>query len=435
MKTTRLSRTLFAALAAAAITFNLAVGAQAQNVLYNFPDGHQGGSPEGRLAADPAGNLYGVTFYGGVDTSVCDSFGGQCGTAYELSPSSSGTWTYHLLRSFSNNADGGRLIRGMVRDSAGNLYGTTSTGGNLTDCVGASYPGAGCGVVFKLSEDAAGMWKETVLYAFTGGTDGGVPSSNLTIDASGNLYGSTYYGGDLSSCGVGCGVVFRIRHTASGWHEAVLHSFDFSVDGQYPADVVQDASGNLYGTTFQGPNYVTCIEGCGVAWELSPTASGPWTESILYAFQGGNDGANPLGGMALDSAGNLYGTTELGGSSGDGTVYELSPTSSGPWTETQLHIFTDTPDGAFPIATPVFDASGNLYASTAFGGSSICSNGCGTVVELSPSGSGWTYLQISGFNGENGGDVNAIIFGPDGNLYGVAQDGTLGYGLVFQIPR
>jgi uncharacterized repeat protein (TIGR03803 family) len=439
MKPTKRSHTFFAALAAVAITFSLAVSSQAQTVIYNYPDGYIGGDPESRLVADPAGNLYGVTLFGGSDPSVCDSPGSLCGTVFELSPASGGTWTYSVLHEFSGNANGGKLIGGLAIDPAGNLYGTTAAGGDLTECNGSTYLGSGCGVVFKLSKNSSGHWQETILHTFTGGTDGGNPISSLIIDAAGNLYGTTQFGGStLSKCGtMGCGVAFRISHASTGWHETVLRAFDFSVDGQYPRSLVQDSAGNIYGASFQGPNYVTCSEGCGLIWRLSPTASGPWTETILYTFLGGSDGANPAGGMILDSAGNLYGTTEQGGSSGDGTVFELSPTTSGPWTETQLHVFTGPPDGMFPTSAPVFDQSGNILGTTAYGGAlEICSsNGCGTMYEFSPAGGGsWSYRDFIAFTGDDGYTPNGIIVGPDGNIYGSAQGGNLGYGILYEVP-
>jgi uncharacterized repeat protein (TIGR03803 family) len=440
MSARRTPRILSFALTLAAISLSLAVRARAQEtILYNFPGNWIGGLPQSSLLLDPSGNLYGVTLYGGADPKTCNVFGGPCGTVYELSPNGDGSWTYKGLHSFKGDADGGRPFGGLTRDAAGNLYGTTAAGGNVSQCVGSTYLGAGCGVVFKLSRSASGVWKETVLYTFTGGTDGGNPITPLIIDPAGNLYGTTLFGGSLESCAkMGCGVVFRISHNSTGWHETTLRAVDYATDGQYPRGLARDNAGNIYGVTSQGANNTTCNQGCGSVFRLSPTASGPWSESILYAFQGGTDGSNPEGGLIFDGAGNLYGTTELGGSSDAGTVFELSPTASGPWTETQLHVFTGPPDAESPASALVFDRSGKLFGASAFGGSTAeCStSGCGTIFELSPKAGGtWSESTIFAFDGSDGGDPNGIVTDGAGHYFGVAQDGSLGLGLVFEITE
>lgn len=442
MSTSRTPRILSFALTLAAFTFSLAVRAQAQTetILYNFPGGHTGGLPESGLTLDSAGNLYGTTSWGGVNATACDQAGASCGTVYKLTPGMGGTWTETVLHNFSGDANGGKIFKGIVRDAAGHIYGTASDGGDLSACTGGDYNGQGCGVVFELSQNSAGLWKETVLHTFTGGSDGGVPFSDLILDADGNLYGTTQYGGSPSACnGLGCGVVFRLSKTSTGWHETVLRSLNFSQDGQYPTGLVQDSSGNLYGATFAGPNYNNCSLGCGTVFRLSPTSSGPWTETILYTFTNGTDGANPVGSLILDSAGNLYGTTEQGGVNSAGTVFKLSPTSSGPWTETQLYIFTGGADGKFPTSALVFDAAGNLYGSTPYGGNEhTCdTNGCGVVFELSPTTTGpWTESVLYTFvvGGGQGFNPSGIIRDAAGNLFGTTSDGgSSNLGAVFEV--
>jgi len=195
----------------------------------------------------------------------------------------------------------------FVSDPAGNFYGTTISGGNnSTSCeIATGVPG--CGVVFKLTPGAHGSWKETVLHTFTGGKDGAMPIGGVTLDSAGNLYGTTEYGGDKESnnCHAagfvpGCGVVFKLTPTARGpWDETVLYTFTGGSDGSLPfAGVIRDSKGNLYGTAiFYG---AVC---CGVVFKLIPTDKGPWTESVLYAFTGGTDGNAPYGGLTFDSGG------------------------------------------------------------------------------------------------------------------------------------
>ena len=436
MNARKSSHALMSILTLATFAFGLTVRAQAQAPLYNFPGGWIGGLPQSTLTLDPSGNLYGTTFIGGGNPAVCDQPGSSCGTVFKLSQSSGGNWTETVLRGFTGGTRGGRLVKGLARDAAGNLYGTTSDGGDLTSCTSDSYLGPGCGVVFELSPTSSGQWAETILHTFSGGTDGASPASNLIIDSAENLYGTTYFGGNLSVCAkMGCGVAFRLSKTASGWHETVLRSFDPKVDGFFANGLVQDSAGNLYGTTYEVGG-TSC--GCGTVFRLAPTASGPWTETVLYAFAGGTDGASPEGGgVVLDGAGNLYGTTTLGGAHGSGSIYELSPSSSGSWTETQLYNFTGGLDGKYPKSDLVFDAAGDLYGSTPYGGSTaFCNQGCGVIFELSPSGTGtWTQSVLGTFEFTNGEQPNGVIIDSAGNLYGSAGGGTASDGVVYEIRQ
>jgi uncharacterized repeat protein (TIGR03803 family) len=438
MKNTRPSQAIRAAVALAAVTLSLAVRAQAQYpVLFNFPNNWMGGLPESSLLLDGAGNLYGTTVLGGGKPNTCTQIYQDCGTVFELSPGSGGTWNYHLLHGFTGDANGGSPFKSLVQDAAGNLYGTTIDGGDNSACSGGQYYNVGCGVVFELSKNSAGQWKETVLYTFKGGTDGANPFSDLLIDAAGNLYGTTQFGGGLNGCSkIGCGVAYRLSHTSTGWHETVLRAFASAFGHTaYASGLVQDASGNLYGTTFNGGNQ-TCSFGCGTVFQLSPTVSGPWNETVLYQFAGGTDGEFPASDLILDASGNLYGTTEEGGTDGVGTAFELSPGSGGSWTETQLFSFNGVSDAKFPRSGLLFDTAGNLYGSSIFGGGDTFDcppNGCGVVYKLSPGSGGWSESVLYSFNPSLAYDPNGIIRDAANNLYGTAQGGTSGGGVVFRI--
>ena len=251
--------------------------------------------------------------------------------------------------------------------------------------------------------------QETILYNFSGCTDGSTALSTLISDASGNLYGTTEFGGASTF-----GTVFELSpQVGGGWTQTVLHSFTAS-DGSNPwAAVIFDAAGNLYGTTRSGG-----MHGFGTVFKLSPQAGGGWTQTVLHNFNAtGTDGQNPIGGLILDSAGNLYGTTQLGGAYGKGTAFELLPQAGGGYREKVLHSFGNGTDGQLPIASLIFDAAGNLYGTTAAGGV----NGGGTVFELSPqSGGGWRETRLANFSaaGSNpNGPSAAMVFDLAGNLY------------------
>ena len=294
--------TLFAALA---IPIRLPAQAPTFTVLHAFTGLSDGGFPSASLVRDTAGNLYGTT-----DTR------GTYGNGVVFRLGTSGRET--VLHSFTGGKDGADPEAGLVRDVAGNLYGTTRTGGAY-----------GYGVVFKL--DTTG--KETVLHSFTGGADGANPNfgdPGLLRDVAGNLYGTTGAGGDLAcrfvsaalaSLGFpGCGVVFKLDTTGK---ETVLHRFTGGADGADPATgLVRDTAGNLYGNTFGGGD-LACGggSGCGVVFKLDTTGK----ETVLHKFTGGKDGANPAGRLVRDSAGSLYGTTQSGGAFHNGVVFKLTP--------------------------------------------------------------------------------------------------------------
>jgi uncharacterized repeat protein (TIGR03803 family) len=322
---------------------------------------------------------------------------------------------------------------GLISDAAGNLYGTTFQGGAY-----------GHGAVFELSPIAGVGWSETVIYSFNekpGQIDYG-PESGLTLDAAGNLYGTKSTGGAS-----GFGMVFKLIPSGGGtWTLKVLHSF-IGTDGDYPeAGVIFDGVGNLYGTTHFGGAY-----GYGAVFELSPIAGGGWREKVLYSFRHvGHDGVNPDAGLVFDAAGNLYGTTRVGGTnlskkcqSGCGTVFELSPVAGKGWRETVLHSFAENgTDGAFAYGGLIIDGAGNLYGATNAGGTGLCKTsvvvGCGTVFELSPvAGGGWTEAILYNFlkNGTDGVyPQTGTLLLAGGNLYGVTdKGGTNSVGTVYKL--
>jgi uncharacterized repeat protein (TIGR03803 family) len=291
-----------------------------------------------------------------------------------------------------------------------------------------------------LSRGAGGAWTEKVLHSFNkNGTDGYYPWGGLAIDAAGNLYGTTEAGGS-STCAIGlfCGTVFKLKRGAGGtWTETILHNFsNNTADGGNPYNVTPafDANGNLYGTTGGGGAY-----GFGIVFELTPGAGGSWTETVLHSFSSGTgDGFFPQGGITLDPAGNVYGTTAYGGVYGFGTVFELTPGSGGIWTETILHSFDNgqATDGSEPSSNLTFDAHGNLYG-TAGGGT----YGVGIVFELSPSATGWTLNLLHSFDPYNQDGYtpgNSLASDSAGNLYGTTYNGgpsgdLYGGGTVFEI--
>jgi hypothetical protein len=363
---------------------------------------------------------------------------------------------------FTGASDGAAPAASLIADSNGNFYGTTPNGGHTggSNCPGQNPP-TGCGVVFELSPPAGGSgpWTETVLYTFTGSSDGAYPQASLIFDSNGNLYGTTSNGGVMtgSICATlgGCGVAFELTPPAHGggsWTETVLYSFTGGDDGSVPySNLIFDSNGNLYGTAAGGgANFG------GTVFELTPPAggSGPWTESTLYAFAGDVDGGTPVAGLVFDSSGNLYGTTNSGGS-GRGVVFEVTPPTggSGRWTETPIYTFKGKTDGGYPYAGVTFDTKGNLYGTTAIGGSqtgSTCkpTSGCGVVFELSPptgQSNNWTETVLYTFTASTDGGYPyaGIIFDASGNLYGTTVQGgnslsqncsdSEGCGVVFEL--
>jgi uncharacterized repeat protein (TIGR03803 family) len=258
------------------------------------------------------------------------------------------------------------------------------------------------------------------------------PQGNLTMDAAGNLYGTTFDGGAYYY-----GVVFKLAPNPDGtWTESVLHTFAGGADGAEPtAGLMFDAAGNLYGSTYNGGSDSTScfFGGCGVVFKLKPNSGGTWEEHILHTFDVGAGGTNPSGGLTFDAAGNLYGTTS---GNPNGTVFKLAPNPDGTWVESTLYSFFDSAVGIYPNGGLAFDAAGNLYGTTSFGGdlkSSLCYPGCGTVFELAPTSSGWSETVLRAFHGTARNPYAPVILDKKGNLYGTTSGGTGNFGVVFKI--
>jgi len=444
--------------------------------LFSFQSTSDGEYPTGVIAIDRNGNLYGTTSNYG-DTGY--------GVVFQLAPSANGTWTETILATLSGGTEGAFLYA-LVLDQSGNVFGTTETGGS------GSCGSFGCGTVFELSLSSGGNWTYAVVYSFLGGNDGQSPLA-LTFDSAGHLFGSAAFGGSASGCSAsgGCGTVFQLTPTQNGqWTETTLYTFgnpQTPPQGVGPSGVSIDAQGNLYGTTYSGGTGTRCAFGCGAVFEVSPNGNGQWSGKILYNFLGGNDGYNPGAGVVLvanqpygttilggatgwngtffglsinhnnwhlttlfdfpftdgnapyagliaDSSGNLYGTTENGGSVNFGAVYQMSPKAGGGWTESLIYSFDlGFFNGVGPSALTL-DAKGNLYGTTALGGVPEF----GTVFEVSPSTGGWTgstiYTFSGGVDGERPSVQSGLVFDHLGNLYGTTTfGGTRNRGTVFEL--
>ncbi len=399
---------------ATCMALSMLIPAQAQtfSILYSFSGPPDGKAPNSTLLLDGSGNLYGTTYGGGASYE---------GTAFKFTSSGKETVLYSFLSGYGSYPDSvtqdaegmlyGTTTRGgsygqgavftvdqkgneivlynfsggdksfgfnpnaLLRDQQGNLYGTAEFGGKAGGCFGG-----GCGIVFKL--DPSG--KQTVLYTFKGGTDGGYPSGPIVRDAAGNLYGETAYGGDLSCFPPdGCGTVYKLDPAGK---KTLLHIFTGTGgDGEHPySGVVRDSDGNLYGATVEGgtgPNCTSAENGCGTVYKITKTGK----ETILHSFTGSGADFPPIyAALALDGKGNIYGTTPEGGNqncgSGCGAIFMLDPTGK----DTILYEFSGGVEGATPGAGLTLDSTGNIYGTTGVGGNLRCNNGagCGTVFKL-----------------------------------------------------
>ena len=363
------------------------------------------------LTLDAKGNLYGVTSGGGTNS---------VGSVFELSGNSKGKWSVTALHSF-DGTDGSSPNGNLIFDAAGNLYGTANDGG-LYDR----------GTVFELTPGSGG-WSFNVIYNFCSELDcpdGAEPDDGLTLDKAGNLYGTAGGGGAYDY-----GVAYELTPTSGGWSESVLYDF-----GSKPYDatastapLIFSEAGDLYDTSNAGGNYHL-----GTIFKLVHRAEG-WKERILYSFcrKGGylcKDGAGPEGGAVFDAQGRLFGTTHGGGAdtcygASCGTVFKVTPEQGGRWKEAVLYNFADAEKGFEPVSGVVFDTAGNLYGTTALGGTGGCDSGCGVVYKLAPKArGGWACTVLHKFNGTDGGlPDGGVILDKRGNLYGTA------YTTVFEV--
>lgn len=373
-----------------------------ERILHTFTGGNDGSQPDSGLALDSVGNFYGTTFFGGSASA---------GVVYRITRTSSGPKETVIYTFKGGSSDGANPSGSLLIARGGIIFGTTSGGG------------LGYGVVFELIPSSTG-YTEKLLHAFPRGED--PVNAGVIMDRNGNLYGETAGGGAF-----GDGTIYELKRTTTGYKYALLYSFASGTDGDYPSGgLIFDSAGNLYGTTASGgPEFA------GDVFELKPAGNGTWTESVLYTFTSYSDGVNPESALAMDSSGNLFGTTVYGGDTscgggyGCGEVFELT-NSGGVWTKTTVHAFTDTPDGHAPMAGVTLDAAGNMFGTTSNGGNS----GTGALYEISPTSGGWTESVVYSFSdGADGGfPATPVTFDAKGNLFGTAQfGGTAGDGVAF----
>lgn len=391
------------------VPLNAAWAGHGYTVIHSFHLHHDGTYPFGGVILDSAGNLYGTTSSGGAGRGRrC------CGTVYKIAPDG----TESLLHSFLGGKDGDDPYGSLHMDGAGNLYGVTEAGGS------SACSGYGCGIAFEVTP----VGKEKILYAFQGGSDGANPETDLVADSSGNLYGATY-GGGASGCFDGCGTVFKIAPSGA---TSILHVFGAGSDGAGPTgSLVLDGTGNLYGTTSAGGS-----AGDGTIYEIGPGGA----ETIIYSFcsqSACKDGRQPEGGLMMDGAGNLYGSTDLGGKycetdEGCGTVFEFAPNG----VETVLHSFSGETDGGYPYGGLIMDSAGNLYGTTQRGGDDKCDqgSGCGVVFKLDSNGGEEVLEKLATGRGRY--PLGTLAADQNGYLYGTTElGGDDNKGVAFKIQE
>ncbi len=383
-----------------------ASGVSKEKLLHSFTGDGEGGA----LAAptlDGAAHLYGTA-----------------GSVFEMTKGRR-RWSEKTIFKFDVRG-GSDPAAPLIIDQAGNLYGTTVGGGSQDE-----------GVVFELTPGSDG-WTESVLYNFCSQglycTDGERPFAGVVMDAAGNLYGATVYGGPYNG-----GVVFELTPNSGGWAYSLVHSFcskpDCEDGGQPYVTPVLDGSGNMYGTALASGPPPLCSKGCYIVYEISPSSGGGWNERVLHRFTGAN--GSTLDGVVFDRSGNLYGTTTYGGKNGHGRVFELSPSAKGSWKATVLYSFPKVADGGYPQDTLAIDKRGNLYGNAGGGNSCGGGEGCGVAYKLSPQPHDkWKYSVVYKFNGPDGQwpQGGLVLDKEQKHLYGATEyGGAYGYGVVFEL--
>jgi uncharacterized repeat protein (TIGR03803 family) len=407
-----------------------AANAGTEKVLYAFRGfpARDGANPHAVPIMDDKGNLYGTASAGGA---------GGCGMVYKLHRTRNGTWTETILYSFACGDDGNGPASGVVFDKAGNLYGGTQLGGT-GQCFFFGER-IGCGVIYKLIPGTGGAWTETVLYSFPApqqGSEFGGPLASPTFDGKGGLFGTTVL--DDACGGNNYGSVFRLKLVSGIWKEHDIHDF-CGTDGSSPGygALVLDAAGNFFGTTMSGGSDT----GQGVVFELSPLGRGKWQFTKIHEFTEA-EGGSLQGGITLGKSGKLYGAEFAGGLGNHGAIYALTPAAGGAWKENILYAFNGGgPDGQNPWASPIFDASGNLFGTTQAGGEAAFCDNCGVIYELQSQGGGhWSESVVYTFGSQeniaDGSDpVAGLVRGADGNFYGTTYEGgdkSCNCGVVFE---
>jgi uncharacterized repeat protein (TIGR03803 family) len=386
--------------------------AQTLTTLHSFSGGNDGATPSSLTAGGSI--FYGTTQFGGQSSSDCMN---GCGTVFQLKHAGSG-WLLTPIYSFQGHSTGFRPMDRFIFGPDGALYGTTSDQNTFT-----GYPGE----LIRLRPQPTApntafvTWLATILFTFD--PDGSyAPQGDLLFDPAGNVFGTALGGGTAGTSGS----IYKLTPTQGGWSGGEIYAFGAGGDGGHPSGgLVRDSAGNLYGVCYEGGI------GFGTVIKLSPAGSG-WGIQILHTFTGGEDGGKPLGGLLIDAAGNLFGTTTAAGTGSTGTVFEISPLGQGFYSFTTLYSFTGAPNGG-PTDKLVIDGQGNLYGTTAADGAFQKGN----IFELSPAGGSWTYSSLYEFTGgTDGSGPSAVTFGQDGNMYGTTSaGGAAGDGTVWQFVR
>ncbi len=376
----------------ACIFVAVSASAQTETILHFFGSA-DAFATQSAVTLDSAGNIYG-TLSGGA-------YG--MGGVYMLSPTAGGSWSLTLLHSFGGFPDDGiRPGGGVARDAAGNLFGTTQLGGYY-----------GFGTVYELSP-SAGTWSYKIIRGFTNRNGEGYGSvSTPVVDAAGNVYGTTPYSGNKGE--VKPGSVWELSPQPDGsWPEKILHVFTGYPDAGTTLNVIFGPDGNLYGASVAGGLHAN-----GAVFQLSPTPSGSWTESLLYSLGRtlSDDGRAPSG-MAFDSAGNIFVATLYGGHDNQGAVFELPSNGDGTWgAQVKVHSFSKVADGDQPAGSPAIDASGNVYVITTYGDNGF---GNGGLFKFTNVAGAWTETPVHAFGATHDGwfPMDGPVLDPVGNLYG-----------------